>query len=154
MFLRLAIGHQWTNETEIFCYKLSERYLPDCLLMSKLFWLECKFWQLIQIAKIRSKFSIDSISNCSIDLLFLYDFKKVQLIQFIPRYCVSSTEKEAHLPTYLAVWPDWAIYWTLGNFLKPLATINLHQSPPFLGNFYKGIKIIHISSETISGQLL
>ena len=21
------------------------------------------------------------------------------------------------------VWPDWAIYWTLGNFLKPLATI-------------------------------
>ena len=22
------------------------------------------------------------------------------------------------------VWPGWAIYWTLGNFLKPLATIN------------------------------
>ena len=52
------------------------------------------------------------------------------------------------------VWPDWAIYWTLGNFLKPLATINLHQSLPFLGNFCKGIKIIHFSSETISGQLL
>ena len=28
-----------------------------------------------------------------------------------------------------AVCPDWAIYWTLGNFLKPLTTINL---PKFL----------------------
>ena len=47
------------------------------------------------------------------------------------------------------VWPDWAIYWTLGNFLKPLATINLPKSPSvkvsksfiflvksFLVNFY------------------
>ena len=54
----------------------------------------------------------------------------------------------------LPVCPDWAIYWTLGNFLKPLATINLPQSPPILGNFCKGIKIIHFSSETIFGQLL
>ena len=29
------------------------------------------------------------------------------------------------------VWPDWAIYWTLGNFLKPLATINLPKFPTF-----------------------
>ena len=29
------------------------------------------------------------------------------------------------------VWPDWAIYWTFGNFLKPLATINLPKSPTF-----------------------
>ena len=35
------------------------------------------------------------------------------------------------------VWPDLAIYWTLGNFLKPLATINLPKSPTFLGNFVK-----------------
>ena len=28
----------------------------------------------------------------------------------------------------LPVWPDWAIYCTFGNFLKPLATINLPQS--------------------------
>ena len=34
------------------------------------------------------------------------------------------------------VWPDWAIYWTLGNFLMPLAAINLPKSPTFLGNFY------------------
>ena len=35
-----------------------------------------------------------------------------------------------------SVWPDWAIYWTLGKFLKPLATINLPKSSTFLGNFY------------------
>ena len=33
------------------------------------------------------------------------------------------------------VWPEWAIYWTLGNFLKPLATINLPKSLTFLGKF-------------------
>ena len=41
------------------------------------------------------------------------------------------------------VWPDWAIFWTLGNFSKPLATINLPKSPTFLGNFCKGVKIYH-----------
>ena len=41
-----------------------------------------------------------------------------------------------------------------GQLLKPLATINLPQSPPFLGNFCKGVKIIQFSSETIFGQLL
>ena len=32
-----------------------------------------------------------------------------------------------------AVFPDLAIYWTLGNLSKPLATINLPKSPTFLG---------------------
>ena len=41
------------------------------------------------------------------------------------------------------VWPDWAIYWTLGNLLKPLATINLPKSSTFLGIFCKGVKIYH-----------
>ena len=49
--------------------------------------------------------------------------------------------------------PDWAIYWSLGNFLKPLATINLSKSPTFLGNFCKGVKIIHFSSEITFRQL-
>ena len=40
------------------------------------------------------------------------------------------------------------------DFLKPLATIKLPQSSPFLGIFCKGVKIIHFSSETIFGQLL
>ena len=38
------------------------------------------------------------------------------------------------------VWPDWTIYWTLGNFLKPLSTIKLPKSPTFLGNFVKVLK--------------
>ena len=33
------------------------------------------------------------------------------------------------------VWPDWAIYWALGKFLKRLATIDLPKSPTFLGKF-------------------
>ena len=41
-----------------------------------------------------------------------------------------------------AVWPDWAGYWTLGKFSKPLAEINLHKSPTFQGKFCKGVKSI------------
>jgi len=54
----------------------------------------------------------------------------------------------------LPVSSDLAIYWTLGNFLKPLATINLPKSPTFLGNFCKGVKIYHFSSEISFGLLL
>ena len=46
------------------------------------------------------------------------------------------------------VWQDWAIYWTLGKFLKPLATTNL----PKLGNFCQGVKIYHFPSEIIFGH--
>ena len=48
----------------------------------------------------------------------------------------------------------------LGNLLdfeqvlKPMATINLPKSLKFLGNFCKGVKIYHFSSEIIFGQLL
>ena len=40
-----------------------------------------------------------------------------------------------------------------GQLLKPLAVINLPKSPKFLGNFCKGVKIYHFSSEIIFGQL-
>ena len=52
------------------------------------------------------------------------------------------------------VLPDWAIYWTLGNFSKPLATINLPKSPRFLDSFCKGVKNFNFSGEIIFGQLL
>ena len=55
-------------------------------------------------------------------------------------YCRSS---QLLLCTALTVWPDWAIYWTLGNFSKLLALINLSRSPTFLGNFCKGVKIFY-----------
>ena len=41
-----------------------------------------------------------------------------------------------------------------GQIFKPLATIIFPNSPPFLGNFCKGVKIYHFSSETVFGQLL
>ena len=52
------------------------------------------------------------------------------------------------------VWPDWMTYWTLGNFLKPLATINLLKSSHILKQIFKGVKINHFSSEIIFGQHL
>ena len=60
-------------------------------------------------------------------ILFLQDEGRNVLATFYP------------LPT---VWPDWAIYWTYGKFLKPLATINLPKSPTFLGIFVKVSKCI------------
>ena len=42
----------------------------------------------------------------------------------------------------------------IGQLLKPLATIKLPESLTLLGNFCKGVKIIHFSSEIIFGQLL
>ena len=50
------------------------------------------------------------------------------------------------------VWPDWAIYCTLGNFSKPVATIILPKSPTFLYNFCEGFKNFHFSSEIILGN--
>ena len=50
------------------------------------------------------------------------------------------------------VWPDCAIYWNLGNFLKPLATFNLSKSPTFLGNFCKGVKIYHFLLKSFLGN--
>ena len=52
----------------------------------------------------------------------------------------------------LTVWPDLAIYWTLDNFLKSLATIDLPKSPTFLGNFCKVVKIYQLFSEIILGN--
>ena len=46
------------------------------------------------------------------------------------------------------------IYWTLGNFSKPVATISLPESPTLLGNFCKAAKILNFSIEIILGQLL
>ena len=43
---------------------------------------------------------------------------------------------------FWAVWPDWAIHLTL----KPLATINLPESPIFLDNFCKGVKIYQVKT--------
>ena len=49
----------------------------------------------------------------------------------------------------LSLWPDWVIYWTLGDFSKPIPTINLPKSPTFLSFFCKFVKILNFSSEII-----
>ena len=50
-----------------------------------------------------------------------------------------------------SVWPDLAIYWTMGNFQMLLATINLPKSPTFLGIFRKGDKIYHFLEKSFLG---
>ena len=52
----------------------------------------------------------------------------------------------------LPVWPDVAIFCTLSNFLKPLATINLTKSPTFSDNFCKGVKIFHFLVKSFLGN--
>ena len=51
------------------------------------------------------------------------------------------------------MWPDLAIYCTLGNFWKPVATIILPKMPTFLENFWKGVKIISFFKWNNFGQL-
>ena len=46
------------------------------------------------------------------------------------------------------------VFLHFGQLFKSLATINLPKSLTFLGNFCKGVKIYHFSSEIIFGQLL
>ena len=41
------------------------------------------------------------------------------------------------------MWPDWVIYFALGNFSKPAGTIILPKLPTLFGNFCKGVKIFH-----------
>ena len=50
------------------------------------------------------------------------------------------------------VWPDWAIYCFLGNFLKHLATFILPKSPTLLGNFCKGVKIFILLLKSFLGN--
>ena len=67
--------------------------------------------------------------------------------------CHHLQQNNCHFYSY-SVWPDLAIYWTLGNFEMLLATLNLHKSLTFLRNFCKGVKIYHFSSKIIFGQVL
>ena len=52
------------------------------------------------------------------------------------------------------VWPDWAIFCTLGNHSKLVAKIILPKLPTLLGNFCKGAKTFHFSCEIIFRQFL
>ena len=51
-----------------------------------------------------------------------------------------------------AVWPDWAIYCTLGYFSKPVARFICPKLLTFSVNFCKGVKISNYSSEIFLGN--
>ena len=51
-----------------------------------------------------------------------------------------------------AVWPDWAIYCTLGNFSKPVATIILPKSPTFKALFVKVSKSFIFQGESFGNH--
>ena len=68
-------------------------------------------------------------------------------------YCIlQMTKLKSGLECLQAVWPDWAIYCTLGNFSKPVAAIILPKLPTFLGKFCRVVKIFYFASEIIFGQ--
>ena len=90
----------------------------------------------------------------SVQCLFSNDFVKLLEFRILQSGAIANISFIQPLYRLSAVWPDWAIYWTLGKFLKALATINLPKSLTFLGNFYNGVKIYHFSREIIFGQLL
>ena len=75
-------------------------------------------------------------------LLVRYGRFKVLAKHFL-RYANKKVLKYPNKYATLPVWPDVAIFCTLGNFLKPLATIKWLKSHTFLGNF---------SSEIIFGN--
>ena len=94
----------------------------------------------------------EHLSFCSVQSLLKFSTSKgFMLLAYQTR---GSSNEATYCLDCLAVWPDWAIYWTMGKFLKPLAIINLSKSSPFLGNFCKGVKIYHFSSEIIFEQLV
>ena len=65
------------------------------------------------------------------------------------RRCATGSAQKLNL---CAVWPDCAIYCTLGNYYKPVATIILPKLAHFMQSV-KCVKIFHFSSEISFGSL-
>ena len=102
-------------------------------------------WQKGQILKLQKR-NLEKVffpwRNVTFSVFIFRLFATLELV-FGPNSAIRFDEKTCfghrrHRP----VSPNWAIYCTLGNFLKPLATTNLPKSPTFLGNFCKGVKSI------------
>ena len=100
------------------------------------------------------RFQHISDSVCFVDKMmafYYFDSSYIQNVNEIILQPKSLTNLRVALPWYAdikhhnwlkqswdlePVWPDWAIYWTLGNFSKPVATISLRKSRTFLGNSF------------------
>ena len=70
-----------------------------------------------------------------------------RIVVFLLRRLPDATAHPARPGEFSTVWPDWAIYWTLGNFLKPLATISPNlATPEWVQVFYNigtGVNVWH-----------
>ena len=122
-------------------------------------------WEVLLVAKLAASVFvvclwklISSDSSCYY-FYFNSETARMTLNHFQPQSWTRDAPKNKSIFRFrwwrsLPVWQDWVIYWPLGKFLKPFATINLLKSPTFLGNFCKGVKINHFPSEIIFGQLL
>ena len=100
------------------------------------------------------------VKNAKAKAIVMQNYAPKYLLQFNwPTFCCFTSgidflpEKFYNIYRPPSLWPDWAIYWTLGIYSNPLAIINLPKSPTFLGNFCKGVKFFNFSSKIILGQL-
>ena len=123
-------AHPQSNTMEHFetCYKVGRYHVPALIYI---------------LTNIHHLFLV---LNSSINFIIYCCVGKEFRRKLVALFCKKSVWK--------VVWPDWAIYLTLGNFSKPQATIIFPTTPTFLGNFCKGVKICNLSSEIIFGQLL
>ena len=145
----------------------------SCLFFSLFPSLQNKYYNCTFAISMRGSFSCKTCSFCfcclSLKLIssdsscyyfyFNSETARMTLNHFQPQSWTRDAPKNKSIFRFrwwrsLPVWQDWVIYWPLGKFLKPFATINLLKSPTFLGNFCKGVKINHFPSEIIFGQLL
>ena len=88
--------------------------------------------------------------------------KRERLFAILKHFCVFQKYKiriprividHVHIFDLPTVWPDWAIYFTLGNFSKPAGTIVLPKLPTSLGNFCKGVKNLSFLVKSFLGNL-
>ena len=85
----------------------------------------------------------------------LWDLQSWTVLSLSILFCSIDKSQHLHLNfIFVAVWLGRVIFCTLGNHSKQVAIIILPKSLTLLGNFCKGVKIIHFSIEIIFGQLL
>ena len=123
-------GDQYSVSDENSCHPTMCFYLNVILSRAESI---IKYWLTVCFHSHLEQLSIEKL--CYSTLKFVYDIGGTSSpsLALRPVYKKAIDKKRTEHP----VWPDWAIYCTLGNFSKPVATIILPKSPTFLGNFCK-----------------
>ena len=143
-------GH-WSNEKKI--TQLSNGWSPANLIWIQLFcvcWMDNSFTSVVKSKPVKQEVGSTVILPHWSSVFSASGFKRCRISR------VPYSLNHCHLPITVkcdgAVWPDLAIYWTLGNFSNPFETMNLPKFPIFLGNFCNSIKIFNFYSEIILGN--